>query len=63
MLKATRILGTTLEPQVKAPGQRDTTKNHGRMGGIVKREDISKCTIACLKRQIHNSGVLPAMAL
>ena len=29
-----RILGTTLEPLGKEPGQRDTTKNHGRLGGI-----------------------------
>ena len=29
-----RVLGTTLQPQGKEPGQRDTTKNHGRMGGI-----------------------------
>ena len=26
--------GTTLQPQEKEPGQRDTTKNHGRLGGI-----------------------------
>ena len=25
---------TTLQPQGKDPGQRDTTKNHGRLGGI-----------------------------
>ena len=25
---------TTLQPQGKEPGQRDTTKNHGRLGGI-----------------------------
>ena len=29
-----RVLGTTLHPQGKEPGQRDTTKNHGRMGSI-----------------------------
>ena len=29
-----RVLGTTLQPQGKEPGQRDTTKNHGRLGGI-----------------------------
>ena len=29
-----RVLGTTLQPQGKTPGQRDTTKNHGRLGGI-----------------------------
>ena len=27
-------VGTTLQPQGKEPGQRDTTKNHGRLGGI-----------------------------
>ena len=27
-------LGTTLQPQRKEPGQRDTTKNHGWLGGI-----------------------------
>ena len=31
-----RVLGTTLQPQGKEPGQRDTTKNHGRLGGIRK---------------------------
>ena len=29
-----RVLGTTLQPQGKEPGQRDTTKNHCRLGGI-----------------------------
>ena len=29
-----RVLGTTLQPQGKEPGQRDTTKNYGRLGGI-----------------------------
>ena len=29
-----RVLGTTLHLQEKEPGQRDTTKNHGRLGGI-----------------------------
>ena len=29
-----RVLGTTLQPQGKEPGQRDTTKNHVRLGGI-----------------------------
>ena len=29
-----RVLGTTLQPQGKEPGQRDTTKNRGRLGGI-----------------------------
>ena len=29
-----RVLGTTLQPQGKEPGQRDATKNHGRLGGI-----------------------------
>ena len=29
-----RVLGTTLQPQGKEPGQKDTTKNHGRLGGI-----------------------------
>ena len=29
-----RVLGTTLQPQGKEPGQRDTTMNHGRLGGI-----------------------------
>ena len=32
-----RVLGTTLQPQRKEPGQRDTTKNHGRLGGIRQR--------------------------
>ena len=29
-----RVLGTTLQPQGKEPGQRDTTNTHGRLGGI-----------------------------
>ena len=29
-----RVLDTTLQPQGKEPGQRDTTKNHGSLGGI-----------------------------
>ena len=29
-----RVLGTTLQPQGKEPGQTNTTKNHGRLGGI-----------------------------
>ena len=29
-----RVLGTTLQPQGKEPGQIDTAKNHGRLGGI-----------------------------
>ena len=29
-----RVLGTTLQPQGNEPGQRDTTKNHGRLGGM-----------------------------
>ena len=29
-----RILGIKLQPQGKEPGQRDTAKNHGRLGGI-----------------------------
>ena len=28
------VLGTTLQPQGKEPGQRDTAKTHGRLGGI-----------------------------
>ena len=28
------MLVTTLQTQGKDPGQRDTTKNHGRLGGI-----------------------------
>ena len=28
-----RVLGTILQHQGKEPGQRDTTKNHGRLGG------------------------------
>ena len=29
-----RVLGTTLHPQGKEPGQRYTKQNHGRLGGI-----------------------------
>ena len=29
-----RVLGPTLQPQGKEPGQRDIAKNHGRLGGI-----------------------------
>ena len=57
-----RVLGTTLHPQGKEPGQRDTTKNHGRLGGIAKHRDIFKSNLTiCLKRQVYNSSVLPAM--
>ena len=34
MSKAIHVLGTTLQPQGKEPGQKDTTKNHGRLGSI-----------------------------
>ena len=44
------ILGTTLQPQEKETGQRDTTKNRGRLGGIAKYRDIFKSNLAiCLK--------------
>ena len=58
-----RVLGTTLQPQGKEPGQRDTTKNHGRAGRHTPNTGISsKATLAiCLKRQVYNSCVLPAM--
>ena len=29
-----RVLWTTLQPQGKEPGQRDTMKNHGRLGAL-----------------------------
>ncbi len=32
-----RVLGTTLQPQGKEPGQRDTTKNHDRLGQAMER--------------------------
>ena len=51
------VLGTTLQPQGKEPGQRDTTKNHGRLG---TGRDIFNLLI-CMKRQVYNSCVLPAM--
>ena len=54
-----RVLGTTLQPQGKEPGQRDTTKNHGRLGGI--RQTPKSNLAICLKRQVYNSCVLPAM--
>ena len=34
LIERPRLLGTTLQPQGKEPGQRDTTKSHGRLGGI-----------------------------
>ena len=40
-----RVLGTTLQPQGKEPGQRDTTKNHGRLGGIRHTGISSKATL------------------
>ena len=53
-----RVLGTTLQPQGKEPGQRDTTKNHGRLGGI-------RQTPGHLPKQPchlpEETGVLPAM--
>ena len=36
-----RVLGTILQPQGKEPGQKDTTKNHGRLGGIMPNTGIS----------------------
>ena len=44
-------------------GQRDTTKNHGRLGGIRQTPwYIFKRNLAiCLKRQVYNSCVLQAM--
>ena len=51
------MLGTTLQPQGKEPGQRDTTKNHGGLCGI--RQNLA----ICLKRQVYNSCVLSAMPL
>ena len=57
-----RVLGTTLQPQGKESGQRDTTKNHDSLCGIAKHRDIFKSNLAiCLKRQVYNSCVLPAM--
>ena len=56
------VLGTTLQPQGKEAGQRDTAKNHGRLGGIAKHRDVFKSKLAIyLKRQLYNSCVLPAM--
>ena len=44
---------------------KDTAKNHGRLGGIRQtpgHRDIFKSNLAiCLKRQMYNSCVLPAM--
>ena len=33
-INVNNVLGTTQQHQGKEPGQRDTTKNHGRLGGI-----------------------------
>ena len=52
-----RVRGTTLQPQGKEPGQRATTKNHGRLGDI-------RQTPWYLQKQPcypYNSCVLPAM--
>ena len=38
-----RIFGTTTQPQGKEPGQNDTTKNHGRLGG-------TRQTLGCLQK-------------
>ena len=55
------VLGTTLQPQGKEPGQRDTKKNHGRLGGIRQTPGYLQSNLAiCLKRQVYNSCVLPA---
>ena len=41
---------------------RDTTNNYDRLGGIRQTPDISKSNLSiCLKRQVYNSCVLPAM--
>ena len=41
------VLGTTLQHQGNEPGQRDTKKNHGRLGGI-------RQTPGCLQRQPYH---------
>ena len=46
-----RVLGTTLQPQGKEPGQKDTTKNHGRLGGIRQTPAyLQKQLSICLKK-------------
>ena len=43
-----RVLGTTLQPQRKEPGQIDTTKNHDRLGGILQTyEYLQKQQLMC----------------
>ena len=58
-----RVLGTTLQPQGKERGQRDTTKNHGRLGGIRQTPGYLQKQPCHLpeETQVYNSCVLPAM--
>ena len=56
------MLGTTLEPQGKEPGQRDTTTNHAWLGGIRQTPGyLQKQYCHLLERQVYNSCVLQAM--
>ena len=56
------VLRTTLQPQGKEPGQRDTTKNHGRLGGIRQTPGyLPKQPCHLPEELVYNSCVLPAM--
>ena len=55
-----RVRGTTLQPQEKEPGQRDTTKNHGRLGGICQTLGyVQSNFVIFLKRKVYNSTTAP----
>ncbi|KAK2184475.1 hypothetical protein NP493_265g02030 [Ridgeia piscesae] len=60
-LKATSTWDRDTAPETK-PIQGDSKENHGRMDRFAKHPDICKGNIGtCLKRQVYNSCVLPAM--
>ena len=53
-----------LQPQGKEPGQRDSTKNHGRLGGIRQTPGyLPKQPCHLPEGQVYKSCVLPAMTL
>ena len=61
MLKSAYTWGNTAASK-KKPGQRDTVMDHGRLGGIRQTTGSFRSNLAiCLKRQMYNSCLLPAM--
>ena len=58
-----RVLGTTVRPQGKEPGDKEIQRRiMAGWAAYAKHWDIFKGNLAiCLKRQVYNSCVLPAM--